>query len=122
MRCGNGVLGRSGAALLRERRRETLVVGLDGDLEPVAERLDEHLGRPGLLAALASQRQRQTDDDQLRLVLGDERREAIEARLGLGPLDDADRPSQRSRRIGDGHPGPRRAEVEGHDLHRSIEA
>ena len=64
------------AALARgERGREALVVRLDGNVDDVAERIDERLRLERLRAALAAQRQRQPDDDALDLVLTHERRD-----------------------------------------------
>ena len=81
MRGRERVLGRATARLLGERRREPLVLGLDRDVEAAAQRIDERLRLARLLAVLAAQRQRQADDDELRLVLGDELGEAVEPRL-----------------------------------------
>ena len=77
----DGVLGRLAAGLLRERRREALVGRLDRHLHDRAKRGDEQLGLVGLLAVLAAQRERQADDDALRLVLADEPRDLREAGL-----------------------------------------
>ena len=106
-------------ALDRERRRESLVVRLDGNREPCSQGLDEQLRRLCLLAAIAAQRQRQADDDPLCIVLDDELGEPREPRVASGTLDDANGPRQRPGRVGDRHAGPRRAEVEREDLHRT---
>ncbi len=53
---------RATAGLLRERGREPLVQHLHGDGEAPRSCLHERLGRTGLLAVLAAQRQRQADD------------------------------------------------------------
>ena len=53
--------------------REPLVLCLHRNLEPRAERLHERFGLARLRAALAAQRQREPDDDQLGLVLGHQR-------------------------------------------------
>ena len=90
-----------------------------GTSTPLAERLDERLGLERLRAVLALERQRQADDDELRLVLGDERREPVEPRLGRRALDDADRSRERAGRVGDGDAGARGAVVERENLHRA---
>jgi hypothetical protein len=69
-------MGRSPSVLVAsgpgERRREPLVEALDGDVEDSLQRLDESLGLLRLLAPLAPERQRQADDDSLRLLRADE--------------------------------------------------
>ena len=90
-----------------------------GTCDPRAERLDERLGLPGLRAALAAQRQREPDDDQLGLVVGHQRDDPVEARLARRPLDDPDRPCQRPRRVRHRYAGARGAVVQREHPHRA---
>ena len=66
------VLGRLAAEALREGGREALVGRLDRHVDELAQSGHEQLRLGSLLAVLAPQRQRQTDDDVLGLELGDE--------------------------------------------------
>ena len=61
-----------------------------GTVDELAQRGHEQLRLGRLLAVLAAQRQRQADDDALRLVLADEARDLGEAGLGRRLADDAD--------------------------------
>src|SRR5206468_893576 len=63
------------------------------------------------------QRQRHAHDDTLGPFVADQGDEPVEARAARGPLDDAERPSERAGRIGDGHAGACGAEIEGEHLH-----
>ena len=57
------------------------------------------------------------DDDELRLVVGDEAGDLGEARLGRGLADDAHRPREGAARVGDGDSGAGGAVVERDDAH-----
>ena len=59
----------------RQRSREPLVERLDRHVDRSSQGVDEPRRLVGLLAVLAAQRQRQPDDDQLRLLGRDEPRE-----------------------------------------------
>ena len=76
-----------------------------GTATSAAQRLTNALGLHRLLAVLAAKRQRQADDDELRLVLGDEARDLGEAGLRGRLADDADRARERAARIRDGDAG-----------------
>ena len=117
MRGGASVLRCVRRSLLGEIRREPLVEGLDRDVEAHPQCRDELLRRKRLLAAFAPQRQRQPDDDALRLLGAHELREPIEAAVRPRALDDAQRPREYSGRIGDRDSGPRCAEVKGEHFH-----
>ena len=110
------VLGRIGRRLLREVGREALVEGHHRDRGDAGQRFDEALGLERLLAALASQRQREADHDSLHLVLVDQSRELSKPVAPGGP-DDAERPGDGSGRVRHRDPGARPAVVEGEDLH-----
>ena len=72
---GEGVLGGARAAAgarLGERGGESLVVGLHGYVDQSRDLVGEAPGDLRLLALLAVQRDREADDDELGLVLGDE--------------------------------------------------
>ncbi len=71
MRGGACVFGRLAAAR-GERGREPLVEGVHRDVQYLAKRIEEPLGLADLRAALAAQRQREPDDDTLRLLVTDE--------------------------------------------------
>ena len=66
---------------------------------------------------LAAERQRQADDDDLRLVLGDEPRDLGEPRLGGRLANDTDRAREGSARVGDGDAGPGSAVVQREHAH-----
>ena len=104
MRRRDRVLGGAAAEALRERRREALVGRLHRDGEHRPQLLDECGRLGGLLAVLAAQRQRQADDDDLRLVLGDEPRDLREPGLGRRLANDPDRAREGPARVGDGDP------------------
>ncbi len=117
VRCRDRVLlgtGRGGAG---KSRREPLVVGLDVDVEPLPQMLDEAVGLAGLLAALAAERERHADDDGVRLVLGDEAGDRVEAGVVARPQDHLQRARDRARRVRDGDAGPRAAVVERQHAH-----
>ena len=65
------------------------------DVETGAERLHERFGLERLRAALAAKRQWQPDDDDVCLVLRDERHHPVEPRLARRSLDDPDGPRER---------------------------
>src|SRR5207248_1403225 len=115
------VLGRARLCPSGERGREALVEAHDGDVDRVAQRLDEPLRLARLLAVLAAQRQRQPDDDSLRLLGPDELEQPSEPGFGRGPLDHADRSRERAGRVRDGHAGPRGTVVEREHLHARAE-
>src|SRR5579872_419449 len=122
MRGSTRIEGRARRGLLGQVGREALVEEQDGHVDRRAQEIREALRRACLLAALAAERQRQADDHLLRLLLADDPRELLEPRLGRGALDDAERPRDDPRRIGDRDAGARRAEVEGQHLHPSAAA
>ena len=79
--------------------------------------LDERCRLGRLLAVLAAQRQRQADDDDLRLVLGDEPRDLGQPGLRRRLADDADGAREGAARVGDGDAGPGSAVVQREDTH-----
>src|SRR5438874_1177319 len=81
-----------------------------------AERVDELLGLRRLLAVVATQRQRQADDDAVGMLGADELDEALEPGVRADALDDTDRPREGSGGVGDGDARSGRAVVQRHDL------
>src|SRR5262245_61092755 len=97
------LLGAPDRALGRERSGEALVERLPraGDAPP--QRLDEPLGLLRLRAALATEREGEPDDDELRVVLADEGTEPGQPGVRTRSLDDADGTRDRACGVGDGH-------------------
>ena len=123
MSCGDGVGGMGGVAgLLGQVGRESLVEGLHGHGESLAEATDELLGLTRLLTLRAAHRERQADDDTLGLMLRDELGDPAEPCVAAGTLDDLERARDRPGRVGDRDAGARRAVVQGNDLQPIAEA
>ena len=110
MGCGPRVLGRVSTAR-GQYGRETLVEGVDRNVDDGAKRLQKPLRLADLRASLAAKREWQPDDDALRLLVPDELRQAREPRLRGRALDHAERPSECSRRVGNRHACARGAVV-----------
>src|SRR6266404_1170076 len=116
---GAGVLGRLRGVLLREVGGEALVEEHNWNVDGRTQRLREPLGRACLLATLAAQRQRVTDDDLLDFLLAREAHDLGQPSLSTGALDDAERPSDHAGRVGHRDARARGSEIQRHDLHAS---
>ena len=79
---------------------------------------DERLGLGRLRAALAAQRQREADDDPLGPVLAPRARRSARGPPRSRPARRRQRARHGAGRVRDGDAGPRRAVIEGEDLHR----
>src|SRR5439155_3340873 len=96
---GAGILRRTGRCLRGEAGGEPLVEALDRHVDRLAQRLDEPFGLTRLGAVLAPKRQRESDDDAVRLLGPDELDEAGEPVLARRPLDDTHGTSERPGRV-----------------------
>ena len=114
MRCAAGLLGQVGG--------EALVEALHGHVETARGATDELLGLRRLLAVRA--RSVSGRPTTTRSASCSRTSSAIRPspRLVAGTLDDAERPRDRSGRVGDRDAGARRAVVEGEHLHAIAEA
>ena len=112
MRGGTRVLRRRRRVLLGEVGGEALVEELHRHVDGGAQRLREPLGRARLLAAIAAERERVTDDDLVHPLLARQTRDLCEARPTGGALDDADRSGDDACRVGHCHTRPGGPEVE----------
>ena len=99
MRRGTCVFGRVTAADRGERGREPFVERVDGDVDDLAERFEKPLGLSDLRAALSAERQREPDDDTLRLLVTDKLGQTREPCLRRGALNDAEGSRQRAGRV-----------------------
>lgn len=117
MRCGPRVFRSRGRRLLGEIGREPLVEALDGNGGRGAQRFHKLRRLARLLAVLSPHRQRQADDDSLRILGSNHLEQLRQASLRSNAFDDPHGTGQRTRRVGDGDPGTRRAVVEREDLH-----
>ena len=86
MRRGSGIRRQVTASgiLLGEVGREALVEALDWHVDRLPELIDEALGLDRLLAAFASEGQRQPDDDSLRALARDQLDEPLESGFAAG--------------------------------------
>jgi hypothetical protein len=101
--CGGDGVGRVRGcpALLGEVGGEALVEALHGHAESLAKAPDELLRLHCLYSVVPHHRERQSHDDPLGLVLGDELCDPCEAGVAPCSLDDAEWTRDRSGRIGD---------------------
>ena len=111
------VLGGPCGMCMREPGGEPLVERLDRNSDGGPERLDECIRLDRLRSVLTAQRDRHADDDPIDLLPLDECGDPSQARLGPGALDDVERSGKGAARVRDRDAGPRRAVVEGEDLH-----
>jgi hypothetical protein len=104
---------------LGEARRQALVVQLDRRVgaEAPREPRSEVAGLGGLCAVAAAQAQRQPDDHDLRLALGDQRGERAEPGARAGPQHRLERRDDRLARVADRDAGAGAAEVECENPH-----
>ena len=96
----------------RYRRRQTLVLGKDRDPASAAQSGDERLGLDRLRPPLATERERQTDDDDPGRLALDDRTQLGHTALAADLLDHAERPRERAARVADGDARARAAVVE----------
>src|SRR2546423_12083765 len=79
--CRRARIVRSRTVCLREPGREAFVEAFDRDVDRRAQGLDERLRLLRLSAALATERQRQADDDAPPLLRADQLHEPVEPRF-----------------------------------------
>ena len=96
----------------RYRRRQALVLGQDRDAASAAQSGDERFGLDRLRTPLATERERQADDDHLGRLALDDRTQLGHAALAADLLDDAERPRERAARVADRDARARAAVVE----------
>src|SRR4051812_8867175 len=112
------VLGgtRAGDDLLRDARREALVVELDRDRrEPRRQSLGERARLGGLRGVAPREPERQPDDHALGFRLAHDRREPVDPAPRVRPHHGLERRRQHARRVADGHAAARAPVVERED-------
>src|SRR5215210_702234 len=107
-----GVLGPRAPGSARQLRGEAFVVDLNRHIEPISQPLDECAGLPRLLGVGARERQRQADEDDVRLELADQCDEAPEAPPRRGAQHRVERGRERARGVGHGDAAAGAAVVE----------
>src|SRR5205085_12354329 len=100
-------------------RGEALVVELDGDRDRRPEPLHERVGLGGLGSVLPTQREREADDDPLRLLRPDHVEQLLPARGLVDLRDRRHRTRESTCGIGHGDAGPGGPVVEREDLHEA---